>query len=526
MFTKCRVGGDLLTYFKSKRDKMGRLREKEPLRLSGEPDALEHVLRRLAGTWVREKDQRRRWAWFCRQHLIHLMHCFSEPRLEVEAALPRVVQSTESLFLLGMPRNGLYFVWYEHPQAKSAHTHGALLLSFLSREARPYPADIPARLVQYHDRLASHALNLSDPMDPNRALLVTAAWASWKPNKQPAIRKVIGATHAAYREKELGTHQEFLKLLEQLGFSVLASPGSDGRPQLRVERNHRCRVPLYPNCVTARCGKETVVFRGPICRPGFSRKRWESLRDRRQEACDRLQEHPAEVYGEFADLVKQRIAHQRGRFPQDSASDYLTASLEDFDWLAPPTSARRPRRTDPLDLTDPLIGAPDLYYPFHGGQEDSAWEGDVRGFAPTERPDLEREGVEEDLFWPRRFKLVHRHRSPPGPPSPPVTGPEASLGEPRPGTHPPQDQSAQPTPAFLNPPASADAGEPPAVKAHPPLPAQLVLMYRVAKAGRYRRRRSRRCLQICTDGGSFPGADSPPVPTPEPEPPGTGGDIR
>jgi hypothetical protein len=73
-------------------------------------------------------------------------------------------------------------------------THGALLLSHLSPQGRPIESELPAILLQYHDRLLSHRLCLSDPLHPNHALPGRGDWASWKLDNEGPIREVSSET--------------------------------------------------------------------------------------------------------------------------------------------------------------------------------------------------------------------------------------------------------------------------------------------------------------------------------------------
>jgi hypothetical protein len=316
MFTKCLPAGDLLDYLEDPRDHMGVRREMEPRRLRGDPELATSLIDAQAPPFVFGADKQKRKIRHYRRHLVHLISCFSEPRERVEKALPDVIRLTEMLILAGLRRNALSFVWVEHPENYGAHAHAGLVTSLLP-EGGPYRPRLSAKLRLHFDRLVSRKLGLSDPLRPDRALLVMACWASWKPRKRPHILEIINATQERWKDerKEPMDHKIFLELLkgEPLRHTILATPEKDGEPQLVDPKAAPAGFEPYPHTVAIRVrdSEDVIYLRGPVCRPTFSADTWRDKLRRREEDAIQLQDHPEKVYQRFERLLEARVRLQR-----------------------------------------------------------------------------------------------------------------------------------------------------------------------------------------------------------------------
>ncbi|HLH54092.1 MAG TPA: hypothetical protein VKY92_10815 [Verrucomicrobiae bacterium] len=287
--------------------------------------------------------------------------------------LPLVIEGTENLVLLGLPKDALHFLWYEHGKAKSSHAHCALTLSLLPRGG-PFEFKKPKALLQYFDRLAGLALGLSDPADPRRARLVSAGTYSNRKENKNDIEEICRATAAWWRDalKE-HTHQGFIKLItKDLGYKLLWAPAENGQACFTETRDD-CRKKYSRTVgVENRSGTKTIVLKGEVCRPWFSAARWNLELKKRQELWDYLHEYPRDVYDQFVSLLKATIENRRQvfkRFLKQSPGG-KTVGIEDFAWLEP--SDRSPGCKPPQGEVqeDPLSWALDITYPFYSEYED------------------------------------------------------------------------------------------------------------------------------------------------------------
>lgn len=441
MFTKCRVGGNLLKYFKSPKDHKNLPRAEAPIELRGNPDLANRWLKSVAPAWVEEKDKPRRWVRHCRRHLAHLILCFSEPRSTVEKHLLQVAQSTELLFQIGAPRDSLYFVWYEHPEGEGgAHAHGALLLSWLTPEFGVYEPSLRAVLLQHHDRLISYTLGLEDPLERSRVRLVSAAWASWKPKCKEHILEVTGAANEAFKQEQRYEHKMFVKLLRGKGFRILAKPDAAGKPVSLLPVAPGISVPMYRNTIAVSRDDNVIVFRGPLCRPGFDADRWrESLRQR-EDAVVALYANPKGYYEEFAELVDRQYKEYQGKsgWPGDNL-----VSIKSFDWLNPKDSRRDRPKAFEEGQADPLLALESGDYPFACDDEEIAESVDDPRLVTTRSLSDDQLAMwETETIWPRSFRLPSdpavlpkankrfASASPTTPPAPTVPDPQQVKPEP------------------------------------------------------------------------------------------------
>jgi len=127
MFTKCMPAGDLFPYMAAPMDMRGDDRDFAPHNPLGNPDQARELLESQVPSFLLKHDKLRRWVRFSRGRLTHLISCFSEDCVKVMAVLPQVMKCTQELFLAGLPRGSLCFVWYVHPEAASAHAHCGLV---------------------------------------------------------------------------------------------------------------------------------------------------------------------------------------------------------------------------------------------------------------------------------------------------------------------------------------------------------------------------------------------------------------
>ena len=410
-------GGNLLAYFKSKKDKMGKLREQAAVRLWGNPELTQNLLDLQAPPFVGEEAGPRRMTVHLQGSLSHLMVGCSERQEVVEPWLLQICEHVMDLNLAGLQRTSLPFVWYKHAQKIGTHAHGARGHSLLPFGG-PYEPPLKAALLQRHDRLVSRAMGLSDPLDPARALLVMSGWASWKEDKIPLIKKIICTTQRLWAEGKIKKHGDLENVvLKELNYEVLASPDKGGRPVPRASQASNPRLPQYPNCVTVRAEGEIIVLRGPLCRPSFQGARWQRSLDRRQREVDQLRNSPSALYQEFNPLLSAYIQEQRARLEWISSPEDVTE--KDFEWLVSlivmePLDSKMPELAE-----DPLIAYPALYYPYFGDDAEIAWELTDPRIATGKivldprRPELEPDG---DLFWPGQVLPVQALRQPPSPP--------------------------------------------------------------------------------------------------------------
>jgi len=366
MFTKVISAGDLFPYVEEDHDMMNKEREEEPAVWRGIARNATRLLEAQMPPHVRE-DRKRQWVRHSRRHLTHIMNCFAESKAVVESVLPQVIPWTEDLFLAGLPRDALYFCWYEHPQERGAHTHAGLVNTVLPAGG-PYHPRLRAELRTLFDRLVSRRLGLVDPLAADRMVPVLAGWGSWKEANEEAIRKVVAAASAGCDANRrtattcLHRHADFLELLQQHEFEILAAPALDGWPVRRVDWSDPVAVPLYAYTVVVR-GKqgEVILFRGPLCRPDFKIEMWDKQVAEQKLIEAELVHHPERVYKRFVRRLTERIKVQQRDFRSVVAKQDCVR-VRNFRELDPATY-ELPPLLEPSSSSEPSMCSI-LHYPF------------------------------------------------------------------------------------------------------------------------------------------------------------------
>lgn len=297
----------------------GDKRQHEPVHRRGSPVVAEKILASLAPPWVNEKDKRRRKVRHNRVHLTHLMSCFSEGKGKVEHAIPAVIDATQALFLAGLPKDAVQFVWYEHPQKICSHLHCGMV-NTLVPAGGSYDMALNTRLLLLFDRLCSRAFQLTDPIDPANARLIHPCTQSNCKANLSKIAEVIDKTHAWFEDGEFLNYSGFVARLER-DFGAVSHPL--GGRTLGIKK--------YPGVVAIRGPEERVIcFRGPVCRPSFTKEAYDARMRQREADFARA---PGELYREFEELFCERVEEQQARY--QVRSEAPLACLDDFEFLNP-----------------------------------------------------------------------------------------------------------------------------------------------------------------------------------------------
>lgn len=317
MRTKLRPAGNLFSYISGPRSMNGDKRQHPPVHRHGSDVLAEQLLSALAPPWVNEKDKRRRKVRHNRVHLTHLMSCFSEGKGKVEHTIRRVIAATHALFLAGLPKDALKFVWYEHPQEICSHLHGGMV-NTLQPDGGGYDLSLDTRLLLLFDRLCSRSFNLTDPIDPSSARLIHPCTQSNRKANREKVVEVMEKTHSWFKDGEFRDFSGFVGRLEK-EFKAVSHPL--GGKNLGIRK--------YPGVVAIRGPEERVIcFRGPVCRPSFTKEAYDARMKQREADFARA---PRDLYLEFEQLFCERVEEQQARYRVRSGAPL--ASLDDFEFF-------------------------------------------------------------------------------------------------------------------------------------------------------------------------------------------------
>jgi hypothetical protein len=295
----------------------GDKRQHDPVHRHGKALLAEQLLSALAPPWVNEKDKRRRKVRHNRVHLTHVMSCFSEGKGQIEPTIPHVIAATHALFLAGLPKDALQFVWYEHPQEICSHLHAGMV-NTLQPHGGGYDLSLDTRLLLLFDRLCSRAFNLTDPIDPSRARLIHPCTQSNRKANREKIVEVMEKTHVWFNSEEFCDFAGFVARLKK-DFKAVSHPLGGSNLGIRN----------YPGVVAIRGPERRVIcFRGPVCRPSFTKEAYSARMKQREADFARA---PGDLYREFEQLFCERMEEQQARYRVRSHAPL--ASLADFEFL-------------------------------------------------------------------------------------------------------------------------------------------------------------------------------------------------